>query len=44
MKVQDNLENYEIPPRFRLSIEQEEHLAKDVAEIIPELEKIRTYS
>ena len=42
MKVQDNLENYEIPSKFRLSIEQEEELAKVVAEIIPELEKRRT--
>ena len=41
MKVTDNLENYEIPPRFRLTIEEEEELAKDVAEIIPELEKVR---
>lgn len=41
MKVTDNLENYSIPPRFRLSIEQEEELARIVAEIIPELEKRR---
>ena len=42
MKVQDNLENYEIPYKYRLTIEEEEELAKDVAEIIPELEKRRT--
>ena len=42
MKVQDNLENYNIPSKFRLSIEQEEELARIVAEIIPELEKRRT--
>jgi hypothetical protein len=42
MKVQDNLENYEIPRGFRLSIEQEEELARIVAEIIPELVKRRT--
>ncbi len=42
MKVQDNLENYNIPSKFRLSIEQEEELARIVAEIIPELAKRRT--
>ena len=42
MKVQDNLENYNLPPKCRLSIEQEEELARIVAEIIPELEKRRT--
>lgn len=42
MKVQDNLENYDIPYKFHLTIEEEEELAKDIAVIIPELEKRRT--
>lgn len=41
MKVQDNLENYEIPRGFRLTVEGEDSLAAIIAEIIPELVKRR---
>lgn len=39
MKVTDNLENYEVPSRFKLDLEGEERFAEAIAEIIPELEK-----
>lgn len=42
MKVSDNLENYDIPKGFHLSVEQEEELARIVKEIIPELDKRKT--
>ena len=42
MKVSDNLENYDIPKGFHLTVEQEEELARIVKEIIPELDKRKT--
>lgn len=41
MKVLDNLENYNIPPQFRLTVEQEETLAKDLEQIVKDLIPIR---
>lgn len=42
MKVLENLENYEIPAGFRLTSEQEDQLALDLAEIVNALIPIRT--
>jgi len=42
MKVLENLENYEVPPQFRLTSAEEEELAKDLASIINDLIPIRT--
>lgn len=39
MTVFDNLENYEIPSGYRLSLEQEDELSKIVSDIITELDK-----
>lgn len=42
MTVFDNLQNYDIPAGFRLSLEQEEELAAIVADIVTELDKRKT--
>lgn len=39
MTVFDNLENYEIPAGYTLSLEQDEELSKVIAEIVTELDK-----
>ena len=41
MKVQENIENYEIPDGFHLTADEEEQFASDLKEIVAALTPIR---